>query len=118
MGEPGSAGTHSCFMVPFQEELLDLFMFTGSQLCACARARARVHVPQLGCAGVRPVALISSASLSSTGAYLQYLQKDAADKIGGDELRQLIIILTAAFRSHLADTPKLELCSPICSFNL
>lgn len=38
VGESGSAGTHSCFMVLFQEELLDLLVFTGSQfvcLCVC-----------------------------------------------------------------------------------
>lgn len=29
MGESGSAGTHSCFMGLFQEELLDLLVFTG-----------------------------------------------------------------------------------------
>lgn len=42
MGEPGSAGTHSCCMVPFQEELLDLFVFTGSQIVR-ERARARMR---------------------------------------------------------------------------
>lgn len=36
VGESGSAGTHSCFMVLFQEELLDLLVFTGSQF-VCLR---------------------------------------------------------------------------------
>lgn len=36
VGESGSAGTHSCLMVLFQEELLDLCVFTGSQfVCLC-----------------------------------------------------------------------------------
>lgn len=124
MGEPGSAGTHSCFMVPFQEELLDLFVFTGSQFvclractraCACVRASARL----CGCGSSGADLLsLSSASLGSTGAYLQHLQRDAADMTGGGDLPQLVLTLTAAFRSHLkTDTPKLALGSLICSLN-
>lgn len=56
VGESGSAGTHSCFMVLFQEELLDLCVFTGSQfvclsLCIFASTgyvgcwSRRVHPP-------------------------------------------------------------------------
>lgn len=50
MGEPGCAGAHSCFMGLFQEELLDLFVFTCSQfvcqrvsVCMCARLRSDVQ---------------------------------------------------------------------------
>lgn len=110
MGEPGSAGTHSCFMVPFQEELLNLFVFTGSQFvrlrtcaCVCASARRR------GC---------RSGGVDLLSLSERHLRKDGGDTMGGDDLRQRIVTLTAAFRSHLTDTTKLELCSLICSFNL
>lgn len=58
VGEPGSAGTHSCCMVPFQEELLDLFVFTGSQIVRARRVLGRARL------GVGPIASTSSAILT------------------------------------------------------
>lgn len=51
VGESGSAGTHSCFMVLFQEELLDLLVFTGSQFVCL---RVCVSLPQCVKLGVGP----------------------------------------------------------------
>lgn len=63
MGESGSAGTHSCFMVLFQEARLDLLVFTGSQfvcvcVCVCIFASFFFRL------GVGPLLFDHSSSLS------------------------------------------------------
>lgn len=78
---------------------------------------ARVHVCLSSDASARMRGCRSSG-VDLLSLSVRHLRKDVAEAIGGDDLRQLIVTLTAAFRSHLAGTLKLELCSLICSFNL
>lgn len=62
MGESGSAGTHSCFMVLFQEARLDLLVFTGSQfVCVCVCVSLHHFFFRLG---VGPLLFGHSSSLS------------------------------------------------------
>lgn len=76
MGESASAGTHSCFMVLFQEELLDLLVFTGSQfvgLCVCLCISVRL--------GVGPLLFGHSCSLLQLPAYYFGLPLNLAKKL-------------------------------------
>lgn len=113
VGEPGSAGTHSCFMGLFQEELLDLFMFTCSQfvwarvcvcVCVCMRLCSDVQGWVLVLQGwvTDDLFIRSDTPLLWPGSNnnvhaAPYLQKDR-------KWCQLVVTHTTVFRSHTADT--------------
>lgn len=89
VGEPGSAGTHSCFMGLFQEELLNLFMFmcVCVRVCVCVRTSALMY--KAGCwSSLAGTLIIYSSALtlhsSGLGATTTYLQHLSYQKTGSD----------------------------------